>query len=163
MNKQLIFTLFILFTLLNFLKVSAQNNNTYIKRGQFFTKTVNVKSISNHGDDIVNVNVFSNAGKKIEWGTARTIISYTYLGIDNQHNLHLQREETDFQSEETDDNLPSNISNLIFALDTNKSGDITLIGERSLKEPLLIKIHVEASNNFIKIKYLGDLPVYKEE
>ena len=140
--------------MLGFGKASAQSNIFYIKKG-VFTNLIGVSPITNHGDDIINVNVFYKMGDKVEWGTAQTIISYRYLGVDNQNNLHLQREQTK-------DNASSDICNLTFALDANKSGDITLIGERSQKEPLLIKLHVEANNDFIKTKYIGNLPLYKE-
>ena len=155
MNIRKTLYLFIAFTLLLFFKASSQNNNIYIQR-DVFTKVINVSPIANHGDDIININVFYKVGKKIEWSTVNRIISYTYLGVDNQNNLHIQTRET------KSDLSTSNIYNLVFALDSNKSGDITLIGERSQRQPLLIKIHVEANNDFIKIKYLGDLPVYQE-
>ena len=52
-------------------------------------------------------------------------------------------------------------SGLKFTIGKNgKPTEITLIAQRSQKNPLLIKIQVNASNNFIKTKYLGDLPVY---
>ena len=146
--------LIMLFTVFSFGRASAQDNIFYIEKG-VFTNLIGLSPTTHHGDDIVNINVFYKMGDKVDWGTAQTIISYRYLGVDSQNNLHLQREQIK-------DNASSDICNLTFALDANKSGDITLIGKRSQKEPLLIKIHVEADNNFIKTKFLGNLPLYKE-
>jgi hypothetical protein len=148
------FYLAILFTTLSISQCFAQENALYIKRG-VFTKVLSVSSNTNHGDNILIVNVFYQIGQKVPWGKSQTIISYRYLGIDNQNNLHLQREQSG-------ENFPTVICTLIFALDANKAADITLIAERSQKEPLLIKLHIEANNNGITTKYLGNLPLYKE-
>jgi hypothetical protein len=131
-------------------KVSLAERTLYIKRDTF-TKIVSIESEMNHADDFVNVNVFYKMGRTIPWGASTSIISYRYLGIDNNHNLHIMRKEG------------NDICNLIFQMNADNSGEITLIGERSQKEPLLIKLKVKATNSGIHIQYLGDLPVYQEK
>lgn len=135
-------------------KSIGQESGLYIKR-DVFTKLISVSSNTNHGDDILTVNVFDKIGDKIPWGKALTVVSYRYLGLDNQNNLHLQRRQSG-------DNSPPDICNLIFALDNNRSAEITLIAENSQKVPLLIRLLVEANNNGVRTKYLGNLPSYLE-
>jgi hypothetical protein len=112
---------------------------------------VGIKTKVNHADDIVNVHLFYKMGTTIPWGTSSSIVSYRYLGVDNNHNLHILRKEKD------------DFCNLIFELNTENSGEITLIGQRAQKEPLLIKLKVKATNSGIDIQYLGDLPIYQEK
>jgi hypothetical protein len=99
-------------------------------------------------------------GQKVPWEKSQSNISYRYLGIDSQNNLHLERVQVDFDSTNVKANSSRDICKLIFALDANRTADITLIGQRSRND--LIKIHIEASNNGTITKYLGSLPVYKE-
>ena len=127
----------------------------YIKKDTF-TKIVSVIQNSNHGDDFVRVNVFYGELDKVKWGSAINITSYTYLGVDSQNNLHVQKTENDYTLKTKD------VCELIFKLEQNKPTEITLIAQRGQRIPLLIKVQVEAGNNFIKTKYLGDLPIYVE-
>lgn len=127
----------------------CQNKIAYIKKG-FVTEVFSLQLSSTPGAKILNVNVFLEIKDKIPWGEAKSIIEYIYTGIDNQNNLHLQRINHS-------DKSPVDICTLIFALDSNKSGDITLIGDR-LVEPTVFKIHIEGDNNGIAMKYLGNLP-----
>jgi hypothetical protein len=127
----------------------------YIKKDTF-TKIVAVNENSNHGDDFLRVNVFYGEFDKVKWGSAITITSYTYLGVDSQNNLHVRKTENDFTLKKEDS------CKLIFKLDQNKPTEITLVAQKGQRVPLLIKVQVEAGNNFIKTKYLGDLPKYIE-
>jgi hypothetical protein len=131
-------------------RVSLAETILYIKRDTF-TTIVGIKTKVNHADDIVNVHLFYKMGTTIPWGTSSSIVSYRYLGVDNNHNLHILRKEKD------------DFCNLIFELNTENSGEITLIGQRAQKEPLLIKLKVKATNSGIDIQYLGDLPIYQEK
>lgn len=151
MKKSLLILIVLL--LVTNLNLFSQNKKHYIDRG-VFTKIVSVSSVSNHGDDILNVNVFYKMGEKVSWGESNTIISYKYLGIDNDNNLLLEREQYD--EDRTDKFI------LTFALDSNNSGIITLIGQRSQKNPLLLKLKVSCSNNQIITEYLGKLPDFNE-
>ena len=142
----LIFTVLLLVTTLN---LFGQNKKNYIDRG-VFTKIISIDSIAYHGDDILTVNVFYKMGEKIPWGNSETIISYRYLGIDTDNNLLIQRNQDD------------DTCILTFALDSNNFGTITLIGQRSQKNPLLIKLKVSCSNNQIITEYIGKLKEIKE-
>jgi hypothetical protein len=151
MKKILFFCLFLLTCSIT----NGQDNKIYIDRGSF-TKVLSISPITHHGDAILTVNVFQQkVDQEIPWGEATTIVTYRYLGIDAQNNLHLEREET---SEYVGDNN----SNLIFGLNSTNSDTLTLIGQRAQKDPLLIKLKVEASNNQISSKYLGDLNLFKD-
>ena len=146
---QKIIKIIVILTSLITVNAFCQNKNAYIKKG-FATEVFSLQSFGFPGGKILNINVFIEVKDKIPWGEAKSIIEYIYLGIDNQNNLHLQRVNHS-------DKSPVDICNLIFALDGNKSGDTTLIGDRFV-EPTLFKIHVEGDNNGITMKYLGDLP-----
>lgn len=134
---------------------SQKGRTDYIKKDTF-TKIISVTESGNHGDDFVTINVFSGQLDKVQWGNAITITSYRYLGVDNHNNLHIQRNEHNYTLKDED------VCELIFKLDSNKPTEITLLAQRSQKNPVLIKIQVEANNNFIKTKYLGDLPIYTD-
>jgi len=135
--------------------IMAQKEHLYIKKDSF-TKVVSVAEISNHGDDFVNVNTFYGSLDKVNWGSATTIISYTYLGVDSQNNLHVRKTENNETLNSKD------VCELVFRLEQNKPTEITLTGQKGQRNPLLIRIQVEAGNHFIKAKYLGDLPAYIE-
>jgi len=137
-------------------KVSLAEITHYIKRGTF-TKIVTIKSKANHADDFLTVNVFFEMGKTIQWEESTVNISYRYLGIDNHHNLHIMRIQHDDVTNGDD------VCNLIFEMNADNSGEITLIGQRPLKELLLIKLQVKATNSGLQTQYLGDLPVYQEK
>ena len=146
--------LLLLIFLISIQNINAQNEKTsYIKKDTF-TKVITINENGNHGDDFMTINVFYGELDKVQWGNATTITSYRYLGVDSQNNLHIKRREYNYNLKSEDE------CELIFKLDQNKPTEITLIAQRSQKNPLLIKIQVNASNNFIKTKYLGDLPVY---
>lgn len=151
--KKLLLLVILLISIQN---INGQNEETsYIKKDTF-TKVITINENGNHGDDFMTINVFYGELEKVQWGNATTITSYTYLGVDSQNNLHIKRREREYNySLKSEDECE-----LIFKLDLNKPTEITLIAQRSQKNPLLIKIQVNASNNFIKTKYLGDLPVY---
>ncbi len=125
--------------------MSYAQKTDYIFKKDVFTWIVSIRSNVNHADNILNMK------DTIPWVEAMRIVSYRYMGVDSGHNLHIMRTEGD------------DVSNLIFYLDADNSGEITLIGQISQKEPLPIKLRVKATNNGINIKYLGDLPVYTEK
>ena len=146
--------LLLLIFLISIQNINAQNEKTsYIKKDTF-TKVITINENGNHGDDFMTINVFYGELDKVQWGNATTITSYRYLGVDSQNNLHIKRREYNYSLKSEDE------CELIFKLDQNKPTEITLIAQKKKKNPLLIKIQVNASNNFIKTKYLGDLPVY---
>ena len=153
--EHLKFKLLFLILFFIFQNVNAQRESLYIKKDSF-TKIISITENSNHSDDIVRLNVFYEEFDKVKWGSAIAIISYRYLGVDSQNNLHLQKTENNYTLNTVD------VCELIFKLDQNKPTEITLTGQKGQKVPLLIKIQVEAGNNFIKTKYLGDLPAYIE-
>lgn len=146
-KSELILTVLLLVTTLNSF---SQSEKKYIDRG-VFTKIISIDSVAYHGDDILTVNVFYEMGEKIPWGNSKTIVSYRYLGIDTENNLLLQRKQDD------------DTCILTFALDSNNFGTITLIGQRSQKNPLLIKLKVSCSNNQILTEYIGALKEVKEK
>ena len=149
-------TLFYTITLLSVQCIfSQENSKSYIQK-DVYTKIITVYELSYPSEDIMSINVFKGEIDKVQWGSAISIISYRFLGIDNQNNLHIQRTEKDYVFKKED------VCELIFKLELNKPTDIVLIGQRSQLKPLLIKIQVEVENNFIKSKYLGDFPTYTE-
>ncbi|GEP52809.1 hypothetical protein FNO01nite_34810 [Flavobacterium noncentrifugens] len=151
-----LFKIFIVLTILYGQSALAQKGKiSYIKKDTF-TKIISINEIGNHGDDFMTINVFNGELDKVQWGSAINITSYRYLGVDSQNNLHIQRNEHNYTLKDED------VCELIFKLDSTKPTEITLIAQRSQKNPLLIKIQVEATNNFIKAKYLGELTVYNE-
>lgn len=146
-----IFILIILFSQKSF----AQNKTDYIKKG-VFTQIVSITDVCNHADTFVSFNVFRGELDKVTWGNAVYIISYRYLGIDSQNNLHVLRIENNYSLQKEDR------CELIFKLDINRPTEITLLSQNSLKIPFSIKVQVEATNNFIKTKYIGELPIYND-
>jgi hypothetical protein len=81
-------------------------------------------------------------------------ISYRYLGVDNQ-TIRLLRTEKKYVG-------GSNTCELFFKLDSEKPTEITLISQEDF-DGNVIKLQIEASNNGIKTKYIGDLPKYVEQ
>lgn len=103
------------------------------------------------GRDFITIMVYS----EIKGNVAKDhqgSISYRYLGIDNQ-TIRLQRTEKFFDEHDTCD--------LFFKLDSEKPTEITLISQKSFAGNV-VKLQIEASNNGIKTKYIGDLPKYIE-
>lgn len=136
-------------------KEDIAETKIYIQRNTF-TKVVSISPIAHHGDGILTVNTFYDMGKKIPWGEASTIVTYRYLGVDNQHNLYLEKKESH-------DLVDLNIrSELVFSLNSNNSGIITLIGQSAQKKPLHLLLKIDANNNRIITKYLGNLPEYEK-
>lgn len=133
----------------------CQNRISYINKS-IFTTIVTVTESTFPADNLITVNVFNGSLDKVEWGNAISIISYKYLGIDNQNNLHIRRIDSNYSIKKTDE------CDLIFKLNSEGQGEITLIGQTSLKEPLPIHLKIEATNNFLKSKYFGNLPLYVE-
>lgn len=105
------------------------------------------------GSDFITIIVYNKmAGNKGEGHTGT--INYRYLGIDNQ-TIRLQRTESNSILRESD------TCELFFKLDSEKPTEITLISQKN-SDGNVIKLQIEASNNGIKIKYIGDLPKYIE-
>lgn len=147
--KKIIYILFLSFTFFN--SYAQEKNNLFIDKG-IFTKIFNVKDISYPADDFLTINVFYEMGEKAPWGKSESIISYRYLGIDNQ-TIRIERTENDKI-------FGINTCELFFKIENTKPTEITLIGQRSQINPLLIKLQIEVTNNYIKAKYLGQLPKY---
>lgn len=117
-----------------------------------FPKVIVVSSISYHAQNMLTLNVYKKLEGIAENKDIAFFVSYKYLGIDNQ-TLRLQREELNCTTKEKD------ICNLYFKIDQTKPTEITLIGQEFYKGSL-IKLQIEATNNFIKTKYIGNLPKY---
>lgn len=136
-------------------KSDAQSEILYIKK-DVISQVLKVNQVTYPGDNILTVNMFYELGEKIPWGETLRNSTYKYLGVDNGHNLHLEKIDHKSDSDETDR------SRLVFGLDENNKGNITLVSFSSLKEPVLIKLEVEANNNDIKIRYLGEFIEYQQ-
>ena len=100
-----------------------------------------IDDYSHHGDCLLSIN-----SKEISNGY---IVSYYYVGIDNNHNLILRRSVYNVYK-----NKISEEYNLTFAMDDSNNGDITLLGLRSRKNPVIVQIKVTCDNHRITSKYI---------
>jgi hypothetical protein len=99
---------------------------------------------------MLTVRIFSEVDKVEKDENCKAVVTYKYLGIDN-NTLRIEREELEAQHGKKE------TSQLFFKLNKNRSIEITLIGQEYW-EGSLIKLRVEATNNYIKVNYIGELP-----
>jgi len=133
MRKLSVFMLTFVISYLFVTSTTHAERTHYIKKGAVFTQVISIENEVNHGDDIMNIGTFYEPGSKIHWGDQENIVSYRYLGIDNDNNLYILREECDLKIDEEDK------CSLIFKLNSYQTGIVILIGKRSQKTPVLIK------------------------
>ncbi|MBD3582745.1 hypothetical protein [Flavobacterium selenitireducens] len=131
--------------------LQAQSTSYIHKKGKTSIVTVNAETYP--GDDFLRVNSFRGEVDKVEWADATNIVEYTFLGWDGQ-TLFVKRTENDHVMNRKE------VDELRFRIESGKPNEITLIGQAGQKEPLPVKVQVEVSNNGLKAKYLGALPLH---
>lgn len=152
-NFKLIFVYFLFLTTCCFIDTFGQVKEGVYIQNKIGMEVFTLNSMAYNDSRILNVGVFDSATEKIQWGTQTTIIEYIYLGIDNNNNLHLER----VQSGSATNQKYMDKCTLIFPLDSNKTADIILIGERFYTiTPFKIKVKIE--NNALLASYVGELP-----
>jgi len=129
----------------------SQSYKSYIDKSSIYT-LFSVQETVYAADDILNITIFNS--KSVNYGDIWKSDCYTYLGIDSQNNLHILKKEGNNKTEK--------LCELIFKIDPSKPSEIILNGHKDIKFPLLIKLQITVSQNYIQIKYLGDVPAYIE-
>ena len=155
MRKLPVFMLVFVISYLFVTSTTHAETTHYVMKEESFTQIISIENEVYHGDNIMEIGLFYEPGSKITWGDQELIISYRYLGIDNDNNLYILKSRWQRRGEEDE-------YSLIFKLNSYQTGVILLAGLSSQKNPVLIKLEVIATNLGIQVKYLGSLPEYKE-
>lgn len=145
MKRNLLTILFISVSLFTY------SQNYYKHKEDRIITVVSINESKNYtGTNFCNVNLFTD---EVNYRSDYSIIGYTFLGIDNDFNIHIEMKV----------NIPiidkKETRNLVFRSEKGHA-KITLPNDSSRINIEPIELEVTASNNGMEVKYIGNFKPY---